>query len=175
MGPSTPSLAVSTARAPSSTPPTTSPRSLRPQHDPKRSDTLPGFLLELSGLSGRIVRTHAYGKTRPLAFSDVARLFVVDEETVISERSPILSGQHKDRLVERRAFRLLRSPVSTTPASLPWNKPEAARGRRAGRTEVLEELAAGVRAELERLSAKGSVQEAERRGEVGDACRVRRW
>lgn len=137
-------------------------RSLRAQHDPKRFDTLPGFLLELSGLSGRIVRTHAYGKTRPLAFSDVARLFVVDEETVISERSPILSGQHKDRLVERRAFRLLLTGFDDA-GVVALDKPEAARGRRAGRTEVLEELAAGVRAEVERLSVKGSVQEAERR------------
>lgn len=137
-------------------------RPLRPQHDPKRNDTLPRFLLNISGLSERIVRTHAYGKTRPLAFSDVARLFFVDEETVISERSPILSGQHKDKLVERRVFRLLLTGEDDA-GVVALEKPEVARSRRAGRTEVLEELAAGVRAQLQRLNVNGSVEEAEGR------------
>ena len=48
-----------------------------------------------------------YGQTRPLAFSDVARLFVIDEETVMTSDHSVLSGQNTDRMVERRAFRLL--------------------------------------------------------------------
>lgn len=139
-------------------------RSLRIRHEAKRTDTLPALLLGLSGLTGRVVRTHVYGKTRPLAFSDVARLFVVDEETVISERSPVLSGQHKDRLVERRIFRLLLTGLDDT-GVVALDKPEVARGRRAARTEVLEELAAGVRAELERMDIKGGLEEAQQRAD----------
>lgn len=135
---------------------------LRPQHEPKRSDTLPAFLLDLSSLSGRTVRTHAYGKTRPLAFSDVARLFVVDEETVISERSPILSGQNTDKLVERRIFRLMLTGEDDA-GVVALEKPELARSRRTARTEVLQELMSSVRADLERLEVSGSVQQAQAR------------
>jgi hypothetical protein len=139
-------------------------RSLRPQHDPRRADTLPAFLLDQSGLSGRVVRMRVYGQTRSLAFSDVARLFFVDEETVISERSPILSGQNTDRLVERRVFRLLLTGADDA-GVVSVDKPEVARGHRAGRTEVLEELATSVRTDLRRLKVTGTTEDAERRAE----------
>jgi hypothetical protein len=137
-------------------------RVLLPKHNPNRADTLPALLLELSGLSGHVVRTHAYGKTRPLAFSDVEPLFVIDEETVISERSPILGGQLKDRLVERRIFRLLLTGEDDA-SVVALEKPEIARGHRAGRTEVLEELIAGVRNQLQDLNVTGSIEDAESR------------
>jgi hypothetical protein len=133
-------------------------------HDPKRSETLPAFLLGLSGLSDRVVRMRVSGHARPLAFSDVARLFVVDEESVISERSPIHSGQYNHTMVEARVFRLLLTG-SDDAGVVAVVKPEVARGRRAGRTEVLEELSAAIRVDLDRLNVKGSAEEAERRAE----------
>lgn len=136
---------------------------LRPRHDPKREDTLPAFLLEFSGLSG-VVRTTAAGQTRPLAFSDVARLFFVDEQTVIGEGSPVLSGQYTSRLVERRVFRFLLTGADDA-GVVALEKPERARGHRAGRAEVLEELEQSVNKELHRLEVTGSVEETERRVE----------
>ena len=137
-------------------------RHLRSRHDRNRADTLPAVSLALAGLTGRVVRMRVYGQTRPLAFSDVARLFVIDEETVISERSPVLSGQNTDRMVERRAFRLLLTGADDS-GVVALERPEIARGRRAGRAEVLEELAADVRADLERLKVVGTVEDAERK------------
>ena len=136
-------------------------RHLRPRHDPKRDDTLPAFLLELSGFAG-VVRMTAAGQTRPMAFSDIARLFFVDEQTVIGEGSPVLSGQHSSQLVERRVFRFLLTGADDA-GVVALDKPERARARRAGRTEVLEELEQSVRVELDRLEVTGSVEEAERR------------
>jgi hypothetical protein len=142
-------------------------RTLRAQHDPERSDTLPAFLLALSGLSDRKVRMRVYGQTRPLNFRDVARLFVVDEETVINQRSPAMSGQHNHQLVERRVFRLLLTGRDDSNV-VALDKPEVARSRRAGRIEVLEELASTIRVDLGRLGVEGSAEEAERRaGEWG--------
>lgn len=137
-------------------------RRLKAKHDRKRSDTLPAFLLELSELSSRVVRTHVYGKTRPLAFSDVERLFVVDEETVISERSPILGSQRNEWLAERRAFRLLLTGADDA-GVVALEKPEIARGQLAGRTGVLEQLLASVRADLAPLNVNGGVEDAELR------------
>ena len=136
---------------------------LRPRHDAKRGDTLPAFLLGLSGLSG-VVRTTVAGHTRPLAFSDVARLFFVDEQTVIGEGSPVLSGQYTSPLVERRVFRALLTGADDA-GVVALEKPERARGHRAGRTQVLEELAQSVRRELDRLGVTGSAEEADRRVE----------
>jgi hypothetical protein len=136
---------------------------LRPRHDAKREDTLPAFLLGLSGLSG-VVRTTVAGQTRPLAFSDVARLFIVDEQTVIGEGSPVLSGQYTTPLVERRVFRALLTGADDA-GVVALEKPERARGHRAGRREVLEELDESVRRELGRLGVTGSTEEAERRVE----------
>jgi ssDNA-binding Zn-finger/Zn-ribbon topoisomerase 1 len=137
-------------------------RPLRGKHDPKRVDTLPALLLDLSQLSGRVVRTHAHGKTRPLAFSDVARLFVVDEENVISERSPILGSQNTGKLVARRTFRLVLTGTDDA-GVVAVAKPEIARANRAGRTEILEQLAQGVRADLNRLNIEGNIEDTELR------------
>lgn len=141
-------------------------RSLRAKHSPNRLDTLPAFLLEQSGLSGRVVRTRVYGATRPLAFSDLLRLFAVDEETVISDRSPILSGQYAKRLEERRVFRLMLTG-SDDAGVVALDKPEIARSRRAGRAEVLRELLTTVRNDLTRLKVTGSLEKADQR--------VREW
>lgn len=141
-------------------------RRLRARHNPDRLDTLPAVLLAQSGLTGRIVRTHGYGKTRPLAFSDLLRLFAVDEETVISERSPIFSGQQPKRLAERRVFRLVLTGADDA-AVVALDKPEIARSHRAGRAEVLQELLTTVRTDIARLRVDGSLEEAEQR--------VREW
>jgi len=48
-----------------------------------------GLLVCKYGLDGRRVRTNSRGTTRALSFRDLAPLIVVDEESVISEASPI--------------------------------------------------------------------------------------
>jgi hypothetical protein len=53
------------------------------------------------------VRTNERGTTRPLSFRDIARLVIIDEETVIKEDSPVLSGQVIHKTVESGVFRLL--------------------------------------------------------------------
>ena len=62
-------------------------------------------VLDLSGLGTKKVRTNEQGKTRPLSFRDIARLIIIDEETVIKEDSPVLSGQFTSKTVESGVFR----------------------------------------------------------------------
>ena len=65
------------------------------------------YLLHLSGLAGSKIRTNKYGATRTLSFRDISKLIYIDEESVISKTSPVLSGQHQDKTAETSVFSLL--------------------------------------------------------------------
>ena len=82
-------------------------RVLAAKHQGGKEDTVSQFLLDLSGLGTKKVRTNEQGKTRPLSFRDIARLVIIDEETIIKEDSPVLSGQFMSKTVESGVFRLL--------------------------------------------------------------------
>lgn len=77
------------------------------RHDPNSQETLSGFLLDLCGLYGRQLRKNSRGETRTLSFRDLAFLVLVDEERIIAERPPHLSGNFVERTPEGDAFRLL--------------------------------------------------------------------
>ncbi|MBN8455303.1 AAA family ATPase [Accumulibacter sp.] len=112
---------------------------LAAKHQGGKEDTVSHFLLDLSGLSTKKVRTNEQGKTRPLSFRDIARLVIIDEETVITEGSPVLSGQFTSKTVESGVFRLL---LTGTDDSLIIAKedPKVVKGRQAGKIELLEGL-----------------------------------
>lgn len=114
-------------------------RTLKAKHDPNREDTISHFLLGLSGLTDRSVRVNQYGKTRGLSFRDVVRLIMVDEESIIGEVSPALSGQHVSSTAEKSVFRLLLSGVEDTgdPAV---EDPKLVRARGEGKSQAVAAL-----------------------------------
>lgn len=126
-------------------------RPLTAKHSADEKDSVSRYLLGLSGLTGKKVRKNKQGVTREVSFRDLARLILIDEESVISETSPILSGQHIFATAESAVFRLLLTGVDD--ASLISNEdPKVARGRQAGKVEMLEILlnqSAGRMAELQ--------------------------
>jgi hypothetical protein len=130
----------------------------------KRRRSLSDLLLELSGLQGRVVRTNVAGAVRPLHFRDVRRLFVIDETTVIEKGSPVLSGQHTDETVDRRVLRALLTGQDDS-GVVAVDKPAVARVRRAGRVEVVEQLLSAARAEVDRLAAHGTAEQAAARAD----------
>lgn len=77
------------------------------RHDPNSQETLSGFLLKLCGLYGHHLRKNSRGEIRTLSFRDLAFLAIVDEERIIAERPPQLSGNPVMRTAEGDAFRLL--------------------------------------------------------------------
>src|SRR5688572_3990770 len=82
-------------------------RVLRAKHDPNAVDNVSSFLLQLSGLHNKRVRTNERGETRAVSFRDLARLVLVDEEVVFTAESPVLSGQYTSSTVDSSVFRLL--------------------------------------------------------------------
>lgn len=82
------------------------PEYLAPKHVSKDPKSVSRYLLSLTDLDESVVRTNQHNETRPLQWRDVLRLTAVDEETILTKRSPIEFGQFPDRPVEAAIFRM---------------------------------------------------------------------
>lgn len=130
-------------------------RTLKAKHDSDREDTISHFLLELSGLTDRSVRVNQHGKTRGLSFRDVVRLIMVDEESIIGEASPALSGQYTSRTAEKSVFRLLLSGVGDTEVA-GVEDPKLVRARGEGKSQAMAVLVDRALEELREIGVEGN-------------------
>lgn len=81
---------------------------LQAQHDPKREDSLSRYLLRAIGLDGKVVAKNMNGEKESLTFRNLAPYMFVSEESIISERSPVLfSGQVIRETAEKNTFKVL--------------------------------------------------------------------
>lgn len=135
-------------------------RVLKAKHAADDPDTVSAFLLGLSGLADRRVRTNASGTTRTLSFRDLAQLAFVDEESVMTARSPALSGQFTTETAESRIFRLLLTGEDDSSVVAAEDR-KVARGRRIGQAELLQTLIARARAANEDGEIPETVEVAE--------------
>ncbi len=133
-------------------------RVLAAKHQGGKEDTVSQFLLDLSGLGTKKVRTNEQGKTRPLSFRDIAKFVVVDEIVVIEEASPVLSGQVIHKTVESGVFRLLLTGTDDS-SIIAKEDPKVAKGRQAGKVELLEGLLKATRERVAELGDVGSLAE----------------
>jgi hypothetical protein len=132
-------------------------RVLGAKHTAGDKSSLSHYLLSLTGLASKKVRTNAQGKARDLSFRDLARLILVDEEDVIAEKSPIHTGQFTSVTVESAVFRLLLTGVDDG-SVVAGDDPKVARGRQAGKAEVLELLLKSTQGRLSELQLPGDEQ-----------------
>jgi len=131
-------------------------RVLAARHDPNSQETVSHYLLGLSGLAGKVVRTNQRGTTRALSFRDVARLVVVDEESIISESSPIQTGQYTTRTVESNVFRLLLTGADDS-SVIERNEPRLVRSRQEAKIEVVEQMRTDAERQIAEKQIVGSV------------------
>ena len=123
-------------------------RVLRQKHSAARQDTVSYSLLERSGLSSKILRQNAAGKTRSLSFRDIARFCVVTEEKIQGRGSPLLSGQYVNATVEYATFKLL--ATGTDDSALVRSRDQTKEiGHHAGKLELLDEFIEGLQRELD--------------------------
>ncbi len=135
---------------------------LSEKHDPDGDDNISQFFLGLCGLAHKRVQFNQRGVTHSLSFRNVAPLALIDEESIIAERSPILSGQFTQGTLEAAVFRVLLSGVDDS-ALIAVDKPKVAKEKREARVELLDELLERARAQLRELSIQDS------RDQVADA------
>jgi len=77
---------------------------------PKQStndENVSTFLLNICGFANLKVKVNSLNKTRNLSFRDVIKYIMVDEERIITEKSPIFSGQYAQVSVEQSIFNLI--------------------------------------------------------------------
>jgi hypothetical protein len=131
-------------------------RILAAKHQGGKEDTVSQFLLDLSGLGAKKVRTNQQGKTRPLSFRDIAPLFLIDEESVIKDTSPVLSGQVINRTVESGVFRLLLTGTDDS-SVIAKEDAKVAKARQEGKAEILAGLLKKAREEFANVGGVGTI------------------
>jgi chromosome segregation ATPase len=146
-------------------------RILAAKHQSGNENTVSQFLLNLSGLGNKKVRTNQRGKTRSLSFRDIARLVIVDEETVIKETSPVLSGQVVSETAESGIFRLLLTGTDDS-SIIEKEDIKIEKGKKAGKIELLDDLLKNTRERLTEYSQVGSlIEERDRLSKIEDVIR----
>ncbi|WP_294765237.1 AAA family ATPase [uncultured Rhodoferax sp.] len=130
---------------------------LSAKHSAAAQDSVSKYLLGLAGLAEKKVRTNKQGKTRDVSFRDLARLVLVDEETVISKTSPILTGQYTTGTAESAVFRLLLTGVDDS-SLISSEDPKVAKGRQAGKIEMLDLLLNQTKGRMAEMQLPGDVQ-----------------
>jgi len=126
------------------------PTTLGAKHKPGRKDAVSGFLLDLSGVFGKLVRTNKRGTTREISFRDLARLILVDEERIITTESPMHTGQYTTKTVEESIFRLLLTGVDDS-GVIEDEDQAVSKDRKKAKVEVVEQLITELREELTAL------------------------
>jgi len=123
-------------------------QSLNEQHDPKREDNLSRYLLKALGLDGRVVVKNQSGEKDSLSFRHLAPYLIVSEETIITERSPVLaSGQVINETLEKNVFRTLLTGRDDA-AVVPRVSPKTHKIIREAKVELVDEWIAGIDEEL---------------------------
>lgn len=122
-------------------------RVLGAKHQPDNEETVSHFFLSASGLTGKRVRRNLQGQTRTLSFRDISKLILVNETSIIAERSPIFSGQRTERTGENSVFRFLLSGVDDS-SVIAQEDVKIARGRREGKSDVIEAMLERARAQV---------------------------
>jgi len=132
-------------------------RHLSAKHSAGDKDSVSQYLLGLSELTGKKVRKNKQGATREVSFRDLVRLIVVDEETIISKTSPILSGQYTTGTAESAVFRLLLTGIDDS-SLISSEDPKVAKGRQAGKVEMLDLLLNQTKGRMAEMQLPGDVQ-----------------
>jgi uncharacterized coiled-coil DUF342 family protein len=77
------------------------------KHAASREDNISGWLLGAIDLLSKCVRKNANGDCRSLSFRDIARLIIVNEEEMIRQDSPFLTGQYISKTAEKSTLKLM--------------------------------------------------------------------
>jgi DNA repair ATPase RecN len=82
-------------------------KDLKSQHSSSNDDNISSFLLTLSGFGETFVRKDKHNAKRELSFRDIAKLTLIDEERIITEKSPVYSGQYTEQTQEQSVLEIL--------------------------------------------------------------------
>jgi hypothetical protein len=114
------------------------------------ADNVSAYLLDLCNLQGKKLKINAKGKKRNLSFRDLAKLQLIDEVKIITDKSPIVTGQYTTETVEKSVLKLLITGIDDSDLIEQLSKDEIK--HRKGKLEMLEELIKETDASLSALN-----------------------
>jgi AAA domain len=151
---------------------TLSEENLSEKHDPNDKETVSALLLALSSASGRKIRQNQSGKIRSLSFRDLSRLALVDEMKIISDQSPVLSGQYIARTEELSIFKLLLTGVDDASVIETESRKES-KARQKAQLQLLDRLIPELETEIAKLDKEpASIEERRKRTDQTIAART---
>jgi hypothetical protein len=145
---------------------------LSEKHSPTDKATVSAFLLESCDAWGRRIRLNQSGKTRVLGFRDLSWLSLVDEMRIISDTSPVLTGQYTTRTEELSIFKLLLTGIDDSSVIATESRKES-RARQKAQLELLDRLIPQLEAEISDLDKEpASIEERRKRTEAAIATKT---
>lgn len=128
---------------------------LSARHSAENQDNISVVLLALAGFTNIKLRKNQAGNLRNLSFRDFVEYVLISEERIITELSPIHTGNPIDRTFESSLFRaLLTGKDDADIIAVPSAKDE--RYRIAGQEEAIERIKADI---LSRIPQDGRTEE----------------
>lgn len=122
----------------------------------KDSETISDFLLSLSNLSNKEIRKNKDGVKQNLYFQDLAKYFLIDEEKIITEKSPISIKPERNfnpaETFEKNVFKFLMSGEDDSNIIVPI-KPKEIQNK-TGKIELYNELILQLNRELKDIDYK---------------------
>jgi hypothetical protein len=151
---------------------TLSEENLSEKHDPNDKQTVSALLLALSNAWGRKIRQNQSGKIRSLSFRDLSWLALVDEMRIISDESPVLSGQYTTRTEELSVFKLLLTGVDDASVIATESRKES-KARQKAQLDLLDRLIPELETEIAKHDKEpASIEERRKRTDQAIAART---
>jgi len=113
------------------------------------------FLLRLCNIENKKVRKNAKGVTNNLYFQDLKRYFLIDEERIIEENTPIQSEQYTSKTFEQNVFKFLLTGQDDSSVITLLTKDEVTNKK--GKLELFEEIIAAIKLDLPELTNKTDI------------------
>lgn len=120
-------------------------------HNERNAGNLSMFLLQKCALDGQRVRRNKQGETNSLSFRNLARLLIVNETEILSQRSPLSDGNPNADTPNFATFKLLLTGVDDS--ALVPNKPKGPEEQsREAQLELLDQMLEEHRERLAELT-----------------------
>lgn len=128
------------------------------KHKHESADNISGWLLSKIGLSGSRVQKNKDGVTNSLSFRNLGKLLLVDEEDIIAQRSPFLSGQFTLGTVEFAVLKLLLTGIDDS-GLVNTGATRVAEQDAASKINLIEGMILDLEREIEDVADEAALQE----------------
>lgn len=120
---------------------------MKMKHAAGKEDNISGWLLGAIDLLSKYVRKNASGDCRSLSFRDIARLIIVNEQEIIRQDSPFLTGQYVSKTAEKSTLKLMLTGADDS-AIVPADARKQSESNDQAKVELLEQWISDVEDEV---------------------------